>query len=570
MPFDLEDHEDPGTIEVPPEPTTADVVSEQSLLGVLNRHRSTLLALRESVAQGRLSQAELNERLERMAGDGERVVAAHLAQGVGQAIEPSGTAQEALRAYQSTNVSGVPDGGLVLQGVTMERLRNLTTQDAVGQGARAIRLPNGQTIVSGRAGYLTDSRPMTREQARIQQAYSNFGVALRIALKTFQRKHQRAPSSPYDLVVDNPTVRTAFFALDRAIRSAVEPAGRLLLSMYERVMSGGSGTGGDWIAAPYLQGGWVGPSDLMPQIVERIPRRDAPAAEFTAPSIPGGELIARLRGRVQSNQPAAYPIVEQSTGKRSIAIVSLVMRLLLDDEWLEDFTRNGLVTMEDLLNRLRRGLRRTLEAAVLHGDTTASHQDALASWPMGSLASAGAYDGSDSPLRGWKGLRRSCFDDSGTANDASGTFTGTTAMAMIARLGTRAASPDTVWTCNINLLYKKLMVADDFRLWSSVGEMAAARTGAMGTMLGRDVLLSEFMTSDLNASGVFDNVTTTKTSLLLWDPAAWEMWDLLDETLLDVATAETGAVHLIAKRRCSLESATVTDNGHKVAMDYNL
>lgn len=551
----------------PEEPSIEDLASEGSLLRLLQKQRNVVARTLELVRKGRATDAELREQLSRMQADGERAIAAHRDRQPEPGFAPSGNAREAMELYRSYDVTtGAPNGGVVLRGVSAERLAKGSPEDAAAQGANVIRLPNGRTIVESRAGYLTDPRPQTAEQARIAQSYSNYGLTLRLAQTLAKRKNQSTLA--WDIIAENPTVRRAFFTLNRAIRSAGEPAGLAVKAMFERAMSGGTATGDEWVAQPYLQGNWVGPSDLMPQLADRFPQMDAPQAEFTAASMPAGELIARQRNRLSSNQPSAYPVVDQATGKRSIAISSLVMRLLLDDEWLEDFIRSNMVRMEDLAGRLRRGMRRTVEAAVIHGHT-AGTQDALATWPMGSMVSAGAYDGSDSPFKCWNGLRRLAFADTGAANDAAGTFSGTTAMAMIARMGTRAMSPDAAWLCNINLLYKKLMPADDFRLWSSVGEMATARSGAMGQMLGRDVILSEFMPGDLNASGVFDNVTKTKTALLLFDPQAYEIWNLLEESVLDVATAEEGAMHLIAKRRLAFVQASVTDNGHGSVMDYN-
>jgi len=552
-----------------PEIRAVEIQSEAGVLGVFNRHQRAITESLRLLKAGELTQAEVRERLERMQADGERAHATHIAGLSETTIAPSGTARLAMERYRAMDPdTGAGTGGIVLQGVTAERMARLQPLEAARLGANVIKLPNGRMIVEHRSGYLTDPRPETVEQARIQEAYSNFGVAVRIAHKLGEVKNRTAET--YDLIAENPTVRKTFFKLDRAIRSASEPAGIAIRSMYERVLSGASGAGDDWIAKPYLQGGWIGPHDLQPQLADRIPQLDAPAPEFTAPTMPAGELIARLRGRVQVEQPTGLPAVSLTTGKRTITIKSLVMRLLLDDEWLSDFLRNGMVSMEDLMSRLRRGLRRTVEIALLHGDTTSTHQDAVSTWTLSSMLTAGTLDGTDSPLKAWKGLRRLCFDDTGAANDSAGTFSGTTAMAMIARMGTRAQNPDSVWTCNINCLYKKMMPADDFRLWSSVGEMATARSGSMGQMLGRDVLLSEFMSSDLNASGLYDGVTTTKTALLHWDPTAFEMWNLLEDSFLDVARPEEGVMHLIANRRTKLERGTVTDNGHAVTMDYDL
>ena len=55
-----------------------------------------------------------------------------------------------------------------------------------------------------------------------------------------------------------------------------------------------------------------------------------------------------------------------------------------------------------------------------------------------------------------------------------------------------------------------------------VGPSTTFKTGQLGLMFGSPFVVSQFIREDLNASGIFDNVTTTKTILLYTNRRVWQ------------------------------------------------
>jgi HK97 family phage major capsid protein len=155
------------------------------------------------------------------------------------------------------------------------------------------------------------------------------------------------------------------------------------------------------------------------------------------------------------------------------------------------------------------------EDAIVNGDTAGTHQDSIAAWagPSSRWAILGQ---TGDHRKSWIGLRARAFDVSATA-DQSAAQTVADAIGWRANLAGayRGTPQDLLYVISLGHLIKKWLTDSNFLTMDKAGPMAGLFTGAVGMLGGIPVHVSDYVTEDLNASGLFDNVTLDYTTGLL-------------------------------------------------------
>jgi hypothetical protein len=162
-----------------------------------------------------------------------------------------------------------------------------------------------------------------------------------------------------------------------------------------------------------------------------------------------------------------------------------------------------------------------LENALINGDTTATHQDSDTE-AAGATAVGAA----------WKGFRKHAIENSYTI-DAS-TWDITKLRAMRKSMGKFGINPDELVLIASNSAYIQMLGWDGVLTLDKFGPQATILTGELLKVDGISVIVSPYMRQDLNASGVFDDTTETKTGVLLVNRDSFAIGDRqtveLDET----------------------------------------
>jgi AmiR/NasT family two-component response regulator len=152
-----------------------------------------------------------------------------------------------------------------------------------------------------------------------------------------------------------------------------------------------------------------------------------------------------------------------------------------------------------------------LEDAMVNGDVAATHQDSD-THAVGASSSAKMFDGFRKLALAQNALKLSL---------ASGGISTANMIALkklLARWGLRPA--DLIFVVGVNG-YNDFLGLTETLTAEKTGNAATARvlTGVAPNLLGIDIIPSAAVREDLNASGVFDNTTTTKGSVLIvWKP----------------------------------------------------
>lgn len=273
-----------------------------------------------------------------------------------------------------------------------------------------------------------------------------------------------------------------------------------------------------------------------------------------------------LKGQIRSDDPAHYTPSTPRTAQSTIQIQGMAVRILVDDATLED---SAVVAGAAMRGELVAALDDGWEDCTINGDTASSHQDAIASWDLRSRWGAAGLGGDADHRRGWLGGRAAAVDK-GTTLDLSGTMSIANFAALMALFGERGAGSLIAVTSPEALVQDFLTMSDVVTLDKfGANATAIAGVGGLAALLGVPLILSRFMGADLNASGVYDGVTTTKTGVLMYDRTAWSRYNRRASTVETDKEIASGTVEMVATVR---ETFDTPDDAAalNVAYGYNL
>jgi len=144
-----------------------------------------------------------------------------------------------------------------------------------------------------------------------------------------------------------------------------------------------------------------------------------------------------------------------------------------------------------------------LEDAIINGDTAGTHQDS----DTHAISKAAA--------KAFLGIRTAVIDAGIETSLATGGISRSNLVAMkkaMGKYGTNIAN--LVWIVGVNG-ENDLLNLDDVVTQDKRGLAATTVTGVLPSFLGIPIIVSERGRENLNASGVYDGITTTKGSILL-------------------------------------------------------
>jgi len=334
-----------------------------------------------------------------------------------------------------------------------------------------------------------------------------------------------------------------------------------------RAFDSQSGSGGEFIPAPVLP---LLEKDVIVrgQVMSLFQEIAVSSNSQTMPVISQG-LRPYLKGTVTSDNPAQFEASSLGTAARTIAPKGMAVRTVLSD----DADSDAIFDMVPLLReQALEALSYGIDDACVNGDTTSTHQDDLANWdPRGLFGSAGLGTSIDH-RRAWIGLRARAYDQSATVDRSTYSFANF--LADLADL----ATPRGIGGTEGNLIYmvspemylSNIAGLDQVSLVANYGPQASVLNGEIAKLGGARVVLSDFITADLNASGLYDNTTKTKTGGLIFNASRHKMFTRQGRRLELQRDASRGITSIITTWRGTFmpvsSSATVKD----VIWEYNL
>lgn len=198
------------------------------------------------------------------------------------------------------------------------------------------------------------------------------------------------------------------------------------------------------------------------------------------------------------------------------------------------------------------------EKAILDGDSDATHQDA-------DVETIGDTD----PRTAWDGLRKKAL--------AQTTVTATTTTAanlglLRAGLGKWGVNPsDLAFIIGVSA-YHDILADTSLLTVDKMGPQATILNGQIGSVHGVPVIVSEHVREDLNASGVEDGITSTKTYNLCVNRNEWAMGQrmALDVEVDDSIYRETYQRVLVGFMREDFQSLADAATNDDTAITFNV
>lgn len=492
-------------------------------------------------SQAELTQTlgELKHRQETLAKEGR-----DLREGLDSKIEALTNAQRALSEAMANDARQEPTGdersmrAYVVAQDDKAASMNRRSFRAGKDSREAVQLTRYMEDGIERYGLLDDPAPESAWQARLQ-----------------------------DLVADRALVRNSMLdanprttACDEAIRRHI----RTGPAFVQRVFEDSANLGAEWIPDVTLAS--LEREAMLPRVIQSL------FMQTTVP--PGGTIYnpflsrgARpyLTGIPGSDDPAQLTASSIATDNRSWTAKNLSVRIVMDPNAAED---SIVAALPEIRRELLEALTDGVEDALLNGDTAATHQDTIASWDIRSRWGASGLGSSIDHRRAWIGLRARAADVSNTVDHGSAQ-TAAGFAALRAMLASPLGFNSVVAITSPEYMLTKLLLLDEVETVDKFGPAATIRTGQLGSLYGVPIFMSEFMGADMNASGIYDNTTKTKSGLVMVNTDRFR-YGVRKGAMVEVAKDITRqVVNLVATQRSifyQIDSSTKKN----VAYAYNL
>lgn len=299
------------------------------------------------------------------------------------------------------------------------------------------------------------------------------------------------------------------------------------------------------------------PRELSAQVIERINLALRVAALFPTIAMPTpvydvpGMPVARTRLGKASEQTAdtgqtKFTAVTPGTRKVTLTAAKFAGRALISKELEEDSILPMLVWLRE---ELADYIAADLEDTILNGDTTGTHQDSDTT-------------ASDDPRKNWSGLRK--LTAAGFKSDVAAVPTvANTIRVNRKKMGKYGVQPGQLAHILSMSDYLQLLGDTSVLTMEKYGPGATIVQGELGKVDGSPLIVSEYLRQDLNATGVYDGTTTTKTQLLTVNQRGWLLGERRGITVqvLQELYAESDQDALIISRRMAFAGRYPTTEG---------
>tara|TARA_Y100000593_G_scaffold30154_1_gene59790 strand:- start:24 stop:1601 length:1578 start_codon:yes stop_codon:yes gene_type:complete len=401
-------------------------------------------------------------------------------------------------------------------------------------------------------GLLDDPQPKTDWQRRLQRACEDHIIGTVILNKG--RAYDETPRGKH--------CRTTLARVQRVIREA--PA------WVRKSFDSASGTGGEFIPTP-----------LMPTLMREIEIAAGPVWDLfeeipvssSSNTIPTMTTWPRVfkQSAWTGNDPTAFRKSSLGTSSQTASPVTLACMVLIEDEAAEDSIFAAIPLVREAIAQAH-GY--AVVDAVINGDTATPHQDSIASWQGAGDMWVSEDAGTADHRTAWMGLRARAVDrnaaDSGAAVDRS-TFTAATFATDLTKLALPRGrgSGDLVCICSESTALGQIGALSGVLDASQYGQATSALNGEVARYRGARIVVSEIFPEDLNASGVYDGVTETKTGYCLLNRRMFKRYRRTSMQMELQRDATIGGNYLVAKHRTlwrAVRGTGVTD----VVYAYNM
>ncbi|MCI0531892.1 MAG: phage major capsid protein [candidate division Zixibacteria bacterium] len=284
--------------------------------------------------------------------------------------------------------------------------------------------------------------------------------------------------------------------------------------------------------------------------------------DFAMPSdnwkfpIEGVDTEAKLVGETKTKQ-TALTSDEETPGTGNVVFDAKKFRALIavSSEALED----SVINLGEYIRRKEAtSMIKAIEAADISGDDSATHMDS-------DTQAAAATNA----RKAWKGYRKhglSNATDFGNVVVSSALI-----LSLLRSMGKYAVRPIDLTFVVPVLVYFEMLALSEVKTMDVFGSMATVVNGVLQKLFGTDIVISGEYREDLNATGVYDGITTTRTSMLCVHKPSFAHGTRRQVTLETWRLSEYDQIEFIAfLRKAFVKFPAVAVGNSPVALAYNI
>lgn len=327
------------------------------------------------------------------------------------------------------------------------------------------------------------------------------------------------------------------------------------LSEYRKALgTATSGEGADWIPTGF-SGTMIDEVRLQLLVATMHQRIPMPTNPYTLP-IKVGRSTAYRATEATVDAPSELRKSQLQTSNSTFDAETIAVATPFSYEFEED----SIVPVLPIVRQdVALALAEAQENATVNGDTATTHQY------------TGLTVETDDQLKLWDGYVKSCLStakvdfNTGTEDFSTANF-----RAIRKAMGKYGVRPsDLVWDVSINAYIRMLGLSEVITL-DKYGSMATVLSGELARFDNIPVAVSEFVRTDLNASGIYDGTTTTKTIALLVHRPSWRYGERREITIELVKLPLSQQNVMISTQRIDLQPVRPVATEAIVGMGYDI
>lgn len=314
-----------------------------------------------------------------------------------------------------------------------------------------------------------------------------------------------------------------------------------------------SGEGLDWIPTLF-SADLITKYRLQLKVAALFPWFTIPAGtgSYKWPTLSGAWIAYKIPENV-GDIGVKIPASTGTTGAVTFTPAKLACRAVFS----EDINEDSIISILPILKaEIALAMAEGLENAVINGDTTATHFD------------TGYTVATNDQRRIFKGLRK-LANSSGKVDIGTSFPTGSTIRGVRKAMGKYGVDPSQLaWITGISA-YIKLLSMTQIATAEKFMASATWLKGYLTALDGSPIVVSEKVAEDLNASGIYDGVTETKTIMALVNKLQWIIGEKRSLTVKGKEDVETDQkVAVITQRLDMQKMRPAADN--PVGIGYNI
>jgi len=299
----------------------------------------------------------------------------------------------------------------------------------------------------------------------------------------------------------------------------------------------GTGAGAEWI-----------PTGFSSQLLEKIRLELRVAGLFVVVNMPtnpykfpvqSSGANSYLIPEATTDSPPKFTATTPGTANFEFNAKKIGARIPFSEELNEDSIINMLdFTRDELAVAIAEGV----EDAILNGDDSTTHMDS-------------DVTASNDRRKAFKGLRYFALNNAGTSTlDLAGGAPSLGNLRNLRKLlGKYGVNPKNLAFVISASEYIKFLDITEVKTADVFGAQATVLNGQLAAIDGIPIFVSEFVREDLNASGVYDGVTTNRTVIYLLDKRGFMMGQRGGVTISTYQDVETDQISVIAKYRVAFK-----------------